>query len=94
MYERRLVKDYFIHEKEKIHNLKIIDRELKVEFIEGKAIAIVGPRRSGKTFFLKSFSLKQILHIFFPCKTFFARSTIAFTYLESFLILSTLSLAS
>jgi len=63
MYERRLVKDYFIHEKEKIHNLKIIDRELKVEFIEGKAIAIVGPRRSGKTFFLKSFSLKQ--NVFF-----------------------------
>ncbi len=71
MYERRLVKDYFIHEKEKIHNLKIIDRELKVEFIEGKAIAIVGPRRSGKTFFLKSFSLKQNTSHIFSLQNFF-----------------------
>jgi predicted AAA+ superfamily ATPase len=39
--------------------LKIIDRELNINFTEGKATAIVGPRRAGKTFFLKSFALKQ-----------------------------------
>jgi predicted AAA+ superfamily ATPase len=59
MYNKRLVKDYFIHEKENIQSLKIIDRELNINFAEGKATAIVGPRRAGKTFFLKSFALKQ-----------------------------------
>jgi predicted AAA+ superfamily ATPase len=59
MYNKRLVKDYFIHEKENIQRLKIIDRELNINFAEGKATAIVGPRRAGKTFFLKSFALKQ-----------------------------------
>jgi predicted AAA+ superfamily ATPase len=39
--------------------LKIIDRELNINFAEGKATVIVGPRRAGKTFFLKSFALKQ-----------------------------------
>ena len=39
--------------------MKIIDRELNINFTEGKATAIVGPRRAGKTFFLKSFALKQ-----------------------------------
>jgi predicted AAA+ superfamily ATPase len=59
MYNKRLVKDYFIHEKENIQRLEIIDRELNINFAEGKATAIVGPRRAGKTFFLKSFALKQ-----------------------------------
>jgi predicted AAA+ superfamily ATPase len=59
MYNKRLVKDYFVHEKENIQRLKIIDRELNINFAEGKATAIVGPRRAGKTFFLKSFALKQ-----------------------------------
>jgi predicted AAA+ superfamily ATPase len=59
MYNKRLVKDYFIHEKENIQRLKIIDRELNINFAEGKATVIVGPRRAGKTFFLKSFALKQ-----------------------------------
>ena len=39
--------------------MKIIDRELNINFAEGKATVIVGPRRAGKTFFLKSFALKQ-----------------------------------
>jgi predicted AAA+ superfamily ATPase len=43
-----LVKDYFIHEKEKHLYLKILDRELKIESVEDKATAIVGPRRAGK----------------------------------------------
>jgi len=59
MYNKRLVKDYFIHEKENIQRLEIIDRELNINFAEGKATVIVGPRRAGKTFFLKSFALKQ-----------------------------------
>jgi predicted AAA+ superfamily ATPase len=59
MYNKRLVKDYFIHEKENIQRLEIIDRELNINFAENKATAIVGPRRAGKTFFLKSFALKQ-----------------------------------
>ena len=58
MYNKRLVKDYFIHEKENIQRLKIIDRELNINFTEGKATAIVGPRRAGKTFFPKIICFK------------------------------------
>ena len=33
---------------------EIKERELKVSFIPGKALAIIGPRRSGKTYLLYS----------------------------------------
>ncbi|MEM5805015.1 MAG: ATP-binding protein [Candidatus Aenigmatarchaeota archaeon] len=37
---------------ERIKTEKIFERELKIDFLKSKAIAIVGPRRSGKTYFL------------------------------------------
>lgn len=49
--DKGLIKDYLKRTIERRFG-KIIERELKVKEIEGKATAIIGPRRSGKTFFL------------------------------------------
>ncbi len=50
MFKERLVIEYF----ENLRNEKInyIERELSVDIIPRKAISIVGPRRSGKTYFM------------------------------------------
>jgi len=50
MYDESLVVEYF----ERIRERKIncIERELNIKNIENKAISIVGPRRSGKTYLL------------------------------------------
>ena len=58
MYDRKLVEDYLIKSVKEIKEIEIFERELKIEFIPGKAISIIGPRRSGKTFFLKSVGKK------------------------------------
>ena len=58
MYNRRLVEDYLIRSVEEIKEIKPFERELKIDFIPRKAISIIGPRRSGKTFFLKSIGKK------------------------------------
>ena len=58
MYNRKLVEDYLIKSVEEIKEIKLFERELKIDFIPRKAISIIGPRRSGKTFFLKSVGKK------------------------------------
>ena len=50
MYREDLVIDYF--EKLRSEKIKYIERELKVDYLEGKAVSILGPRRAGKTYFL------------------------------------------
>jgi hypothetical protein len=50
MYNESLIVEYF----ERIRERKInyIERELNIKNVENKAISIVGPRRSGKTYYL------------------------------------------
>ncbi|MEM5811665.1 MAG: ATP-binding protein, partial [Candidatus Aenigmatarchaeota archaeon] len=52
MFEKDFVLQYFNKLMEKIKTERIFERELKVDFLKNKAIAIIGPRRSGKTYFL------------------------------------------
>ncbi|MEM5809770.1 MAG: ATP-binding protein [Candidatus Aenigmatarchaeota archaeon] len=52
MFEKDFVLQYFGRLMERIKTEKIFERELKIDFLKSKAIAIVGPRRSGKTYFL------------------------------------------
>ncbi len=51
MLNKRLIRNYLIKESRRELS-KIIERELKVDIIKGKAVSIIGPRRSGKTYFL------------------------------------------
>ncbi|MEM0243215.1 MAG: ATP-binding protein [Candidatus Aenigmatarchaeota archaeon] len=52
MFEKDFVLQYFDRIIEKIKVERIFERELKVDFLKNKAIAIIGPRRAGKTYFL------------------------------------------
>ncbi|MEM5802079.1 MAG: ATP-binding protein [Candidatus Aenigmatarchaeota archaeon] len=52
MFEKDFVLQYFGRLMERIKTERIFERELKIDFLKSKAIAIVGPRRSGKTYFL------------------------------------------
>ncbi|MEM7826342.1 MAG: AAA family ATPase, partial [Candidatus Aenigmatarchaeota archaeon] len=52
MFEKDFVLQYFTRLAERIESEKIFDRELKVDFLKNKAVAIIGPRRAGKTYFL------------------------------------------
>jgi len=53
VYDKRLVSDYLIRKNEEIEQLKFVERELKIDMIPNKAISIIGPRRAGKSYFLK-----------------------------------------
>jgi len=64
MFDRRLVEDYFLKKAEEIKNEDIIERDIKIDIIKGKAISIVGPRRAGKTYLMKFIS-KQTQEYFF-----------------------------
>ena len=64
MFDRRIVEDYFIRKAEEIKNEKLIERDIKIDLIKGKAISVVGPRRAGKTSLLKLVS-KQNEEYFF-----------------------------
>ena len=65
MYDKRLATDYLIKKVEEIRQLDFFERELKIDFIPGKAISIIGPRRSGKTFFLKGIGKKFFKNPFY-----------------------------
>jgi len=54
----KLIKDFFKERIEEIKNLRIVERHLKIGLIENKVISIIGPRRAGKTYFLKHLSKK------------------------------------
>ncbi len=55
MFDEAFVIEYFEKLFEKLKKEKIRQRELKISFIKGKATAIIGPRRSGKTYFVLKF---------------------------------------
>jgi len=42
----------YLLKEERRETRKILERELKVDHIRGKVVAIIGPRRAGKTYFL------------------------------------------
>jgi predicted AAA+ superfamily ATPase len=48
MYQRKLIEDYFLRERK----VEGIERELKLEIISDKIVAVVGARRVGKTWYL------------------------------------------
>ncbi|MEM5800837.1 MAG: ATP-binding protein [Candidatus Aenigmatarchaeota archaeon] len=52
MFEKEFVLQFFTRLVERIKTEKILDRELKFDFLKNKVISIIGPRRSGKTYFL------------------------------------------
>ncbi len=58
MLKRKLVMDFFAELRENIEKTKILKRELKITLIENKATSIVGPRRAGKTYYLKFLAKK------------------------------------
>ena len=53
MFAKKLVVDYFLKVAEEIESLKMVERELKVKPEKGLAITIIGPRRAGKTTYMK-----------------------------------------
>ena len=64
--DRKQITEYLLREKRR-DTSKIIERELKVKPIKGKVISIIGPRRSGKTYFLYKLRerFKNFLHLNF-----------------------------
>ncbi|MEM0236191.1 ATP-binding protein [Thermofilum sp.] len=48
--ELRYIRDYLISFQRRLFP-RIIERELKVKLVKGKAVVIIGPRRSGKTYY-------------------------------------------
>ena len=50
MYDESLIIEYFERIRERKINYN--ERELNIKNLENKAISIVGPRRSGKTYYL------------------------------------------
>jgi len=66
--EKRLIKDYIATFQKRTFP-KIIKRELKITKVPGKVITIIGPRRSGKTYYffdlLQKFPRKKVLYLDF-----------------------------
>jgi predicted AAA+ superfamily ATPase len=61
MFEKEFVLEYFKKLLERVKKKKIISGELEISTIPNKVVAIAGPRRSGKTFFL--FLLKNLKNL-------------------------------
>ena len=72
MIDKELVKRYIVEFRKRDFS-DVKRRELKVEFIKGKAICIVGPRRVGKTYFLYSLmmNLENQLYVDFEHPVFY-----------------------
>jgi hypothetical protein len=54
--EEELVEDFFI----KLKKVEGIERELKIEIIKNKVSCIVGPRKSGKTWFMRMHASNEL----------------------------------
>ncbi|MEM5844545.1 MAG: ATP-binding protein, partial [Candidatus Aenigmatarchaeota archaeon] len=65
MYDKKLVADYVIKKTREIRELKFFEREIKIDFIPNKAVSIIGPRRSGKSFLLKIIGKKLFKNPFY-----------------------------
>ncbi len=55
MIDERKIKDFFL----KLEKVEGIEREIKIEAIKNKAFCIVGPRKTGKTWYLRMNALDQ-----------------------------------
>ena len=72
MFVKKLVVDYFLKVAEEIESLKMVERELKVRPEKGLAITIIGPRRAGKTTYMKGVakSMRESFYIDFEHTAF------------------------
>lgn len=53
MFVKKLVVDYLLKVAEEIESLKMVERDLKIKPEKGLAISVLGPRRAGKTTYMK-----------------------------------------
>jgi len=65
MFDEAFVIEYFEKLLGKLEKEEIKERELSVSFVKGKSIAIIGPRRAGKTYYLLKFLKKDKNSIYF-----------------------------
>ncbi len=63
---KNLIIEYLVKEQNR-DTSKILDRELKINLVKGKIISIIGPRRSGKTYYLYKLRerFRNFLHLNF-----------------------------
>ncbi|NOZ81808.1 MAG: ATP-binding protein, partial [Candidatus Micrarchaeota archaeon] len=59
MFVKKLVVDYFLRMKREIEELEIIKREVEIEPKRRLVISVIGPRRAGKTTYLKEIAKKM-----------------------------------
>ena len=52
MYDREFILEYFNKFFDSITRVKIVKRDLSVDFVPQKCIVLIGPRRAGKTYFM------------------------------------------
>jgi len=65
MYDKRLASDYLLNMHKEIRELKFYEREIRIDLVPNKIIAIIGPRRAGKTFLLKIIGNKLFKNPFY-----------------------------
>jgi len=65
MFDETFVIEYFENLLKRLKTEEIKKRELNISFIKNKAIAIIGPRRAGKTYFLLKFLKENKNSIYF-----------------------------
>ncbi|RLJ01949.1 MAG: AAA family ATPase, partial [Candidatus Aenigmatarchaeota archaeon] len=65
MFDEAFVIEYFEKLFERLEKEEIKERELSISFIKGRAIAIIGPRRAGKTYYLLKFLKENRDSIYF-----------------------------
>ncbi len=72
MFVKKLVVDYFLKVAQDIESLKMVERELKVKPEKGLSISVLGPRRAGKTTYMKGVakSMEESFYIDFEHTAF------------------------
>ena len=54
VFSKKIIADYLIKRRKEIKELEFIEREIKIDIVPNKAISMIGPRRAGKSYLLKS----------------------------------------
>jgi len=65
MFNELFVIEYFERLFERLKDEEIKERSLKIDLMKGKAIAVIGPRRAGKTYFVLKFLKENNNSIYF-----------------------------
>ena len=65
MFDKEFILQYFNDLNKRIEREQIYERELKIEFVKQKVIAIIGPRRAGKTYYLLGLLKKNPKNTFY-----------------------------